>query len=69
MQTVKTERRCYNVREAAQVLGIGERLLRDQIKKNLVPCLKLGGAYRIPIKRLNDYINGDLKKEGLIEES
>lgn len=56
-------KRVYTIPEAAEVLGIGEKLVRKQIKAGVIPSLHLGRIYRIPIVQLERFMAGELKKE------
>lgn len=48
----------YNVREAAEVLGISKGLLYAELKKNPdFPRMMLGARIVIPVQKLEEYIN------------
>lgn len=56
-------KRVLTIPEAAEVLGIGEKLVRKQIKAGVIPSLHLGRIYRVPICQLEKFMAGELKKE------
>jgi len=45
---VESERKVLTVKEVAEKLGICSALVRRQIKKGVIPCVKLGDRYLIP---------------------
>ena len=52
------------VQEAAKVLRIGRDLAYNQVKAGIIPSIKLGRRYRIPIIQLNAYLEGRVSKNG-----
>jgi len=42
------ERKVLTVNEVAEKLGICTQLVRRQIKKGVIPCVKVGDRYLIP---------------------
>ena len=45
---MENEREILTVKEVAEKLGICTHLVRRQIKKGVIPCVKLGDRYLIP---------------------
>ena len=45
---MENEREVLTVKEVAEKLGICTHLVRRQIKKGVIPCVKLGDRYLIP---------------------
>ena len=45
---MESEREILTVKEVAEKLGICSALVRRQIKKGVIPCVKLGDRYLIP---------------------
>lgn len=45
---MESERKVLTVKEVAEKLGICSALVRRQIKKGVIPCVKLGDRYLIP---------------------
>ena len=45
---MESERKVLTVKEVAEKLGICTALVRRQIKKGVIPCVKLGDRYLIP---------------------
>jgi len=46
---MKSERKVLTVDEVAEKLGICSQLVRRQIKQGVIPCVKVGDRYLIPI--------------------
>ena len=46
---MEKERKVLTVDEVAEKLGICSQLVRRQIKKGVIPCVKVGDRYLIPI--------------------
>ena len=46
---MESERKVLTVDEVAEKLGICSQLVRRQIKKGIIPCVKVGDRYLIPI--------------------
>jgi len=46
---MEKERKVLTVNEVAEKLGICTQLVRRQIKKGVIPCVKVGDRYLIPI--------------------
>jgi len=46
---MESERKVLTVDEVAEKLGICSQLVRRQIKKGVIPCVKVGDRYLIPI--------------------
>ncbi|MFC2042404.1 helix-turn-helix domain-containing protein [Chloroflexota bacterium] len=46
---MEKERKVLTVNEVADKLGICSQLVRRQIKKGVIPCVKVGDRYLIPI--------------------
>ena len=46
---MENERKVLTVDEVADKLGICSQLVRRQIKKGVIPCVKVGDRYLIPI--------------------
>jgi len=46
---MEKERKVLTVDEVADKLGICSQLVRRQIKKGVIPCVKVGDRYLIPI--------------------
>ena len=46
---MENERKVLTVDEVAGKLGICSQLVRRQIKKGIIPCVKVGDRYLIPI--------------------
>ena len=46
---MENERKVLTVDEVAEKLGICSQLVRRQIKKGVIPCVKVGDRYLIPI--------------------
>ena len=46
---MENERKVLTVDEVADKLGICSQLVRRQIKKGIIPCVKVGDRYLIPI--------------------
>ncbi len=65
------EKRVLTVEETAKVLGIGINLAYDQIRAGIIPALKLGRIYRIPVIELNKFMSREsvAKKEVPIEKT
>lgn len=50
----------YNVREAAQAMGVSTAFLYRYLEQHPeFPQLRLNGRIIIPIKRMEEYLNGD----------
>ena len=64
---VKTEKSCLTIPETAEVLGVGVKLVRSQIKAGVIPCLHLGRIYRVPVVQLNAFLAGELKRDARSE--
>ena len=45
---MQNERKVLTVKEVAEKLGVCGHLVRRQIKKGVIPCIKLGDRYLIP---------------------
>jgi len=45
---MENERKVLTVNEVAEKLGICSHLVRRQIKKGVIPCVKVGDRYLIP---------------------
>lgn len=52
------------VNEAAEALGFCRYSLYKLIQKGIVPSIKLGGRYRIPVEALNDLLHSAGKTDG-----
>lgn len=48
-------------RQAAQALGIGERLLWSKTNAGEIPCVRIGRAVVYPIEALRVYLAGKVK--------
>ena len=46
---MEKQRKVLTVNEVADKLGICSQLVRRQIKKGVIPCVKVGDRYLIPI--------------------
>lgn len=46
----------YTVTELVCVLAVSPRLVRDLIRKGDLPALKIGRAYRVPRKAVDQYL-------------
>jgi len=46
---MEKERKVLTVDEVAVKLGICSQLVRRQIKKGVIPCVKVGDRYLIPV--------------------
>ena len=46
---MESERKVLTVDEVAEKLGICSQLVRRQIKKGVIPCVKVGDRYLIPV--------------------
>ena len=46
---MEKERKVLTVDEVAEKLGICSQLVRRQIKKGVIPCVKVGDRYLIPV--------------------
>ena len=46
---MENDRKVLTVNEVAEKLGICTQLVRRQIKKGVIPCVKVGDRYLIPI--------------------
>jgi len=46
---MEKERKVLTVDEVAEKLGICSQLVRRQVKKGVIPCVKVGDRYLIPI--------------------
>ena len=46
---MENERKVLTVDEVADKLGICSQLVRRQIKKGVIPCVKVGDRYLIPV--------------------
>lgn len=46
---MESERKVLTVDEVAEKLGICTHLVRRQIKKGVIPCVKVGDRYLIPV--------------------
>jgi len=47
------------VQEAARLLGVSECLIREMIKRNEIPIVRLGRLIRVPKAKLMAMINGE----------
>ncbi len=54
----------YAIREAAEVTGLPEKLIRDEIEAGAIPVVDLPGVRRTMVRRqdLNDYIRMRVKR-------
>lgn len=59
----KLEKRTLNVKELAQVLGVGETKARELCRSKGFPVLKIGNRYLIPITRFEEWLNNSIGKE------
>jgi excisionase family DNA binding protein len=55
---MEKERKVLTVDEVAEKLGICTHLVRRQIKKGVIPCVKLGDRYLIPIVAFDRWLAG-----------
>ena len=58
---VKYEKKTYSIAEAAKVLGVSEPTLYREARCGNVPCVKIGRRYLIPIKALNEWLDGQVE--------
>lgn len=59
----KLEKRTLNVKQLAEVLGIGETKARQLCRSKGFPVLKVGNRYLIPIAQLDSWIEANVGKE------
>ena len=57
------EKKTLNVKELAQVLGVGQTKARELCKTKGFPVIKLGNKYLVPIARLDEWINNNVGRE------
>jgi excisionase family DNA binding protein len=50
------ERKVLTVDEVALKLGICSHLVRRQIKKGVIPCIKVGDRYLIPVAAFEKWL-------------
>lgn len=62
-QKKNIERKTLNIKELAQVLGVGQTKARELCKTSGFPVIKIGNRYLIPITRLEEWINNNVGKE------
>lgn len=62
-QKKNIERKTLNVKELAQVLGIGQTKARELCKTKGFPVIKIGNRYLVPITRLEEWLNNNIGKE------
>ena len=61
---INTERQTFRVKEAANVIGISESLLRRKIISGEFPALKIGTRVIITQKQLDAFLDGGINKGG-----
>ena len=59
----KLEKRTLNVKQLAEVLGVGETKARQLCRTKGFPVLKVGNRYLIPIAQLDSWIEANVGKE------
>ena len=55
--------RILTVAEVSKILRIGEKTVRDLLRDNALPGIKVGKAWRIPEEDLEKYIRGKWKPQ------
>jgi hypothetical protein len=55
----------YRVAELAKMLDMGERQVRERIKRGVIPCLNLDGQIRCSKVRIKRWLNGEEERDGL----
>ena len=58
---VKSEasKKTYDIREVAQILGIGQTLAYDAARRGEIPVLRIGGRYVVPRERFQKWLAGE----------
>lgn len=57
-------RKTTTVAKAARILGIGQTRAYTLAKEGKLPgCIEVGGRYLVSIKRLEEFIDGQTKRE------
>ena len=51
--------KCYELQEAADILGVHYQTIRNLIKNGKIKAARIGRNYVITEKNLQKYINGD----------
>jgi excisionase family DNA binding protein len=53
-----TKKKALSVREAAEALGVSERLVRTAIDDGVLPALRLGRRILIPMDAIDAWLDG-----------
>ena len=57
------EKATFNVIETAEYLGIGRNQTYNLINNGILPAVKIGRQFRVPIKALEKWLMNEAKKK------
>lgn len=56
------EKRFYSVKEFGEITGVSRAKSYELLRKNLVPFVKIGEQYFIPVKEFEEWIEKNMNR-------